>query len=160
MRELAINFLGEEVARSIGNDLTTFEQCSSKESQIAFLREMRVKHECLRSLKKRKYKQLFQLTEKTYDTVRKNVLKANIRFRSRVKVEVLESMVAFLTKPGINLLKSNQALADEYRRENEKISILSMRKFGYLLAEYKKKTKDMYVNNVYHTSGTCLHLDA
>ena len=160
MRELAISFLGEEVARSIGDDLTTFEQCSSKESQIAFLREMRAKHECLRSLKKHKYIQLFQLTAKTYNTVRKNVLKANIRFRSRVKVDVIESMVAFLTKPGINLLKSNQALADEYRRENDKISIISMRKFGYLLAEYKKKAKEVYVNNVYHAISTCLHLDA
>ncbi len=158
MRELAVSFLGKDVALSIDDDLTTLEQCATKESHIAFLRVMRDKHESLRSLKKHKYVKLFQLSNRAYATVRAKELKG--RFRSHVKPEVTKSMVAFLTKPGINLLKSNKALADEYRRENERISEISMRKFGNLLADYKQKAKEGYINNVYHAIGTCQHLDA
>ncbi len=159
MRELAINFLGKEVALSIDDDLTTLEQCKTKESQVAFLRVMRDKHESLRSLKKHKYVKLFQLSNRAYGTILAKELKGG-RFRSHVKPEVTRSMVTFLTKPGINLLKSNKALADEYRCKNEGITEISMRKFGSLLAEYKKKAKEVYVNNVYHAIRTCLHLDA
>jgi hypothetical protein len=44
MRESAVNFLGKEDALSIDDDLTTLVQCTTKESQIAFLREMRDTH--------------------------------------------------------------------------------------------------------------------
>ena len=160
MRELAVNFLGEEVVLSIDNDLRTFQQCTSKEEQITLLREMREKHECLRSLKKRFFLKLFRLSGRSYNTVRAEVLDSNTKFRSRVKGDVKDSMVAFLTRPGINLKKSHQVLANEYRSENTEVTEISMRKFRHLLANYKVKAEKAYVNNVYHASGTCLDLDA
>lgn len=160
MRELAVNFLGEDVVLSIDNDLITYQRCTSKERQITILREMRGKHECIKSLRKRFFLKLFPLSQRSYQKVRAKVLDINRKFRSRVKSDVKDSMVAFLTKPGINLKKSYFALADEYRSDNKDIAEISMRKFRDLLAEYKKKAKEMYVNNVYHASGTCLHLDA
>jgi hypothetical protein len=159
MRESAVNFLGKEDALSIDDDLTTLVQCTTKESQIAFLREMREKHECLRSLKKRDYRKLFQLSGRAYATVLKKDFPQNIRYRFHTKDDVKMSMVAFITKPGINLKKSNKILAAEYRRDSD-TSEVSMRKFANLLGKYRQKAKEVYVNNVYHASGTFLHLDA
>lgn len=141
LRELAVELLGDEVALSFDGDFTKFENCASKISQIEFLRDLRGKYESLRSLRRRHFMKLFDLTKRAYVTIcKKEVLDKTITYRAHMKVDVVDTMTAFLAKPGINFKKTNSVLADEYRRES-KVPVVAMRKFAALLTKAKKAAK-------------------